>query len=147
MFIVQPLNAVYAVTRDQNKKNIELEWQVKDRTNKIIKKSWIVTGSDKWGLPTADGEKVYVALMAITQENGFKEQLVRFRAADIIDRMGWPKRSGESYKRLRVALQTLKGIDIYATNVFWDNKLKTHHPERAFSIIANYDIYSYRLQC
>ena len=141
MNLVEYPFAVLSKRSEAGQKTIELTWQDKDRQGQLVAKSWLVTGSDKWGLPTADGEKVYVALMALTKENGFKDQTIKFRAVDIIARLGWPKRSGESYRRLKNALQTLKGINIYATNVFWDNKIKNCHPMRAFSIIANYDHY------
>ena len=125
---------------EPEQKTIELKWQDKNK-GKVVEKSWLVTGSDRWGLPTEDAERLYVALMAITKENGFQEQTVNFRTLQIFEILQWPKRSGSSYQRLRKALQTLKGINIYATNVFWDNKLKKCHPMRSFSIINNYDEY------
>ncbi len=45
---------------------------------KPIKREWIVTGSDKFGLPLAADNDLLMAILAIGKENNFKTQTLKF---------------------------------------------------------------------
>ena len=132
--------ALLSTRANPDVKTIEISKQGTNRKGELVEQKWTVTGSDKFGLPTIIGEEVYIALMALTHQNGFKSQEISFKGVDALRKLGWPL-EGKSYWRLRKALRVLSGVNIYALNLFYDNKLKDYIPEKKFSIISNYDWY------
>ncbi len=107
-----------------------------------VERRWTVTGSDRFGLPTATDEEVYVALMEITKDQSFQSRTVPITRYDLIRRMGW-RPDGRSYKRVESALDRLKGVTIKAVNAFWDNQARRYITV-AFGIIDNYVLFDER---
>lgn len=138
MNLVEYPFALLSTRGNPDVKTIEITKQGTNKKGQLVEQKWIVTGSDKFGLPTIVAEEVYIALMALTHKNGFTNQEVEFQGAEALRQLGWPL-TGENYWRLRKALRVLSGVNIYAENLFYDNKTKDYLPERKFSIIANYD--------
>lgn len=101
-----------------------------------VERRWTVTGSDKYGLPTATDEEVYIALLEVTKDWGFRSRTVPITRYDLMRRMGW-KTDGRSYRRLEMSLDRLRGVSIKAVNAFWDNKARRYLTV-AFGIIDNY---------
>jgi len=130
--------ALLSTRSNPNVKTITITKQGTNKKGEVIEQKWIVTGSDQFGLPTIVAEEVYVALMAMTHSSGFTNQEIEFQGAEALRQLGWPL-EGKSYWRLRKALRVLSGVNIYAQNMFYDNKTKDYLPERKFSIISNYD--------
>lgn len=119
----------------KNLKTIERHWTSKGEDNKEKKFYKIITGSDKWGLPTFIGEEVYLACMELSHRQGFQNRKVYTTKYELIRLMGWVM-NGESYKRLIKAFNQLGGLWI-TTNAFWDNKQKKYR-EIGFGIIDDY---------
>ena len=140
MNLVEYPFALLSTRSNLDVKTIEISKQGTNRKGELVEQKWIVTGSDKFGLPTIMAEEVYIALMAQTHQDGFKNQEINFQGVDVLRQLGWPL-NGESYWRLRKALRVLSGVSIYAQNLFYDNKIKDYIPEKKFGIIAEYDWY------
>ena len=88
------------------------------------KRTVTITGSDKWGLPTAKDEDVVTGLLLLSYEQGFTSPKVQFTVYNFIQKLCWPY-SGQSYKRIKEALGRLVGVTI-ETDGWWDNKAKAY---------------------
>lgn len=88
-----------------------------DRQNGITR-HWVVTGSDEFGLPCSADEEIYIAMLALSKRNGFKDRTVYFSQYELLKLMQWPT-SGHQYKRLELALSRLSGVTIFA-DYFWN---------------------------
>jgi hypothetical protein len=118
---------------------IQFEDTVEGKDGLLIKRTWTVTGGEKFGLPLAADEEVYVVLMEVTKEHGFDQRTIPITRYDLIKRLGWPNK-GESYRRLREALDRLLGVTITARRAFWD-KAKQRYVDVGFHIIDDYALY------
>jgi len=118
---------------------IKFQDVISGKDGKAVIREWTVTGSEGYGLPVAGDEEVYVALMEITQEHGFRSAKVPITRYDLLRRMGWP-RDGHAYKRVQDALNRLMGVSIVANNSFWDNDAKRYVDE-GFHILEGYRLY------
>jgi len=116
-------------------KTIERKWISKGADGKEKKFSKIITGSDKWGLPTFIGEEVYLACMELSYRQGFESRTIYTSKRQILELMGWGG-GGLDYKRLIKAFNQLLGITI-TTNAFWDNEQKKYI-EIGFGIVDDY---------
>ena len=97
--------------------------------------NWVITGSDKFGLPVAIDEEVYVAMMKFTKDYDFQRHEVPFSRYQMISLMGWDN-TGKSYHRIRQALDRLAGVYIRADQ-FWDNRVR-QKVSRGFHILESY---------
>lgn len=128
--------AVLSKLAPHNVNTLEFYDVIRTSDGKTVERRWIVTGTEKYGLPTATDEEVYIALMEVTKEQGFGSRTVPITRYDVISRMGW-KPDGRSYTRLEGALDRLKTVSIKAENAFWDNAARRYITV-AFGIIDNY---------
>jgi len=123
---------------NESQETIEfLDWITVDR--KPVKREWIVTGSDKFGLPTAADEELYIALMKVSKDVAFENRrvpIVRYQLAKLL---GWGL-DGKSYERIEQGLDRLSGVRIKAKNAFWDNAKKKYVTVN-FGIIDDYYLY------
>jgi len=104
----------------EGKKTIEFTYEGRNTDGKRVEYAWVVTGSDKFGLPLAIDEEVYVALMKMLKDDGFANRTVRFKISQLLKIM----RSGTGkadYNRIEQALSRLTGVMIYSKNVFWQH--------------------------
>ena len=104
-----------------------------------VTRTWILTGSEEFGLPLASDEQVYVALMELTREQGFVNRVIYLTRYELIKRMGWPDKGG-SYRRLKGCLDRLLGVTITAQQAFWD-KTKQRYVDVGFHIVDDYALY------
>jgi plasmid replication initiation protein len=132
--------AVLSKHASDNQKTIEIIQEGEDAQRRPIRQEWIVTGSDAFGLPTASDDEVYVALMKLLRDTGFRERTVRFYIADLLDIMQ-SSRGKRDYERIAESLDRLTGVTIRAKNAFWDNQQKRHVTE-AFHILESYRLTS-----
>ncbi len=112
---------------------------ISGKDGKSVVRDWTITGSEAYGLPVAGDEEVYVALMEVTEEHGFRSARIPITRYDLLRRMDWP-RDGHSYKRVQDALNRLMGVSIVANNSFWDNEAKRYVDE-GFHILEGYRLY------
>ena len=119
-------------------KTIEFTDTIIGENNKIINRNWIVTGSDKFGLPLIQDNDVWLAILLIGKEQCFESRKINFSRYSLCKMMNW-KKGGNKYKRIEDALNRLSGVRVYAKNSFWDNEKKGYITKN-FGIIDDYEI-------
>ncbi|MBC7319246.1 replication initiator protein A, partial [bacterium] len=119
-------------------KTVEWHGETVTKDGVVRQASWIVTGSDKYGLPRYDDKDVLLALLYFWKEQGFQSQVLRVDSIlDVVKVLHWTV-SGNSYKKLDESLSRLVGITIKAIYSFWDNRIKDYLPIKAFHLLDNY---------
>jgi len=132
--------ALLADRQPEGVDTIEFSDVIKGKGGQTIERTWILTGSEEFGLPIASDEQVYVALMEITREQGFENRTIHTTRYELIKRLGWPDKGG-SYARLKGCLNRLLGVTITAKQAFWD-KTKQQYVDVGFHIIDDYALYN-----
>jgi len=123
---------------NSNHKTLEFTDTVHSRNGEPLKRHWIVTGADKFGLPTASDDEVLLGLLKLTVQSGFHDRKVYFTRYELLKILRWTT-EGRSYQRLQNAFDRLSGVRIKATNAFFDNETKAHST-RNFGIVDAYEI-------
>jgi hypothetical protein len=99
-----------------------------------------ITGSDKFGLPTAKDEDVLLALVQLTKiTNEFSDPEVCFTKHQIIELLGWENR-GWAYDRVEESLHRWKGVGIHYWNAWRDNAKGTWRDSEAIGVIEYFKI-------
>jgi len=124
--------------RPDNRQAIVHTGWITDQDGSRHEQSWIVRGLSGLGLPTEFDERVYVALMAVTAQHGFRDRRVPFsiyKLLKILDQ----EPSQRHYESVERALDRLKGVTIKAEGAFFDNSRKeVVRTAMAFNIIDKY---------
>jgi hypothetical protein len=123
---------------DPSIKTLEFTDAVKGKNGDLVNRKWIITGADKFGLPTSSDDEVLLGLLKLTADDGLKQRKVYFTRYELLKILRWTT-EGRSYSRLQNALDRLSGVRIKATNAFYDNENKLHST-RNFGIIDEYEI-------
>lgn len=110
-------------TRGDRRRAIEHEGWIVDKNGNRLQQKWKVSGSMDAGLPTEFDERVYVALMAISAQHGFKSRKVPFSIYRILKTMG-EGTDKSHYQVVERSLDRLKGATIKAEGAFRDNEKK-----------------------
>lgn len=123
----------------ENQKTIEVEQQVRTESGEVITQSWVVTGSDRYGLPLAIDEDIYIALMKILKDGGFRDRTIPFTRYQILKILGKDV-SKREYDRIQQSLDRLVGTTITSKNAFWDMRTRSY-VSKAFHIFDSYELY------
>ncbi|MFO0417345.1 MAG: replication initiator protein A [Pseudomonadota bacterium] len=123
---------------DPSVKTLEFSDYVKGKNGDVINRTWIITGADKFGLPTSSDDEVLLGLLKLTADEGLNNRKVHFTRYELLRILRWTT-EGRSYTRLQNALDRLSGVRIKASNAFYDNETKLHST-RNFGIIDAYEI-------
>ncbi|MBI3946804.1 MAG: replication initiator protein A [Armatimonadetes bacterium] len=123
----------------ENQKTIEVEQQVRADGGEVVTQSWVVTGSDRYGLPLAVDEDIYIALMKILKDSGFRDRTIPFTRYQILKILGKDV-SKREYDRIQQSLDRLVGTTITSKNAFWDNRARSY-VSKAFHIFESYELY------
>ncbi|MEY4667763.1 MAG: hypothetical protein RL518_462 [Pseudomonadota bacterium] len=123
---------------DPSIKTLEFSDTVKGKNGDVINRKWIITGADKFGLPTSSDDEVLLGLLKLTADDGLRSPKVHFTRYELLRILRWTT-EGRSYARLQNALDRLSGVRIKATNAFYDNESKLHST-RNFGILDAYEI-------
>lgn len=117
-------------------KTIEFSDTLHDwKTNKIITRRVSITGSDKFGLPTAKDEEVLLALLQLTKiSNNFTSPEVWFVKRQVIEILGWKNR-GWAYDRVEESLHRWKGVSIHYWNAWRDKATGSWCDSAAIGVI------------
>jgi hypothetical protein len=125
----------------RGQKTIEFEDRFYDGAGKLITRRVTITGSDKYGLPTAKDDEVILGLIQLTRRaNGFSSRTVRFSRSDLIRLLAWPD-TGPSYKRLTLAFHRWLGVSLHYDNAWWD-KAQERWTTVGFHIIESFKLAS-----
>lgn len=130
--------SVLSTRSDPSIKTLEFTDSVRGKNGEVIERKWIITGADKFGLPTASDDEVLLGLLKATVDHGFRDRKVYFTRYELLRTLRWTT-EGRSYQRLQRALDRLSGVRIKATNGFYDNESKSHST-RNFGIVDAYEI-------
>jgi hypothetical protein len=123
---------------DPSVKTLEFSDTVKGKNGDVVNRSWIITGADKFGLPTSSDDEVLLGLLKLTADDGLRNRKIHFTRYELLKILRWTT-EGRSYARLQNALDRLSGVRIKASNAFYDNESKAHST-RNFGIIDAYEI-------
>lgn len=117
---------------------IEHEWETQHPiTGRTVRAVWRAEGSPELGLPGPSEERLYLALMELSREQGFA-QVVAFTRHDLVKRLDWPHNQ-HSYRMVTEGFRRLKAVSITSENAFWDASIKSFRTV-GFGIVDNYDI-------
>lgn len=132
-------------SRGDSRDAIIHEGSVVDKNGNRHNQRWVVSGDSVLGLPNEFDERVYVALMAITAQQGFTSRKVPFSVYQVI-KLIQQSTGRRSYEFVEQSLDRLKGITIKTKGAFFDNATRELvHTAMAFNLIDKYWI-SYREQ-
>ncbi|HPO82623.1 MAG TPA: replication initiator protein A [bacterium] len=116
-------------------KTIEWTGEVTLKDGRKTTGEWVVTGTDKYGLPTPSDRDVFLGLMYYWYKNGLKDRELEIgNMNEFLKFIKWTN-DKRAYDRLKESLERLKGVTIFARYSFWDNEIKDYLPLVAFSIL------------
>ena len=130
--------AVLSTRINPNVKTLEFSDTQKMPNGDLVERQWILTGADKFGLPTATDDDVVLGLICLTMDQGFRDRKVYFTRYELLRILRWST-EGKSYSRVTKSLDRLSGARIRATNAFYDNSLKAYQTKN-FGIIDAYEL-------
>ena len=121
-------------------KTLEFQDEIYDQKRKqLVARKLTITGSDKFGLPTAKDDEVILGLIHLTkQANNFTDRRVRFQRSDLIRLLRWPD-TGQSYRRISKSLACWLGVTLYYENSWWDKQTGSWIT-KGFHIIDGFEI-------
>jgi hypothetical protein len=126
----------------RDRKTYSFTQRITDHEGTLVKQSWSVLGSDKYGLPTPYDDDVLIALLYCYKEQKPQGKQIHFSLYKLcqIMRKALSKRE---YDRMRDSLNRLTSTTIVATNCFYDNLVKSWVSE-AFHLFDRYKLYQER---
>lgn len=130
--------SVLSTRTDPSIKTLEFKDTVTTKSGREIKREWVITGADKFGLPTSTDDEVLLGLLKLSVDSRFESNKVYFTRYELLRILRWTT-EGRSYTRLQNSLDRLSGVRIKATNAFFDNDTKSHSTKN-FGIIDAYEI-------
>ena len=122
-----------------NRKTYTLTQQIIDSQGRMVKQTWSVLGSDKYGLPTPYDDDVILALLYCYKDQNLQGRKVHFtlyRLCHIMQKT----LSKREYDRIRESLNRLTSTTIAATNCFYDNAAKSWVSE-TFHLFDRHKLY------
>jgi hypothetical protein len=129
---------VLSTRATSNLKTLEFKDTVRGKNGELVNRSWIITGADKFGLPTSSDDEILLGLLKLTVDEGFRDRKIYFTRYELLRILRWTT-EGRNYVRLQKALDRLSGVRIKATNAFYDNETKLHST-RNFGILDGYEL-------
>ncbi|MFO0849927.1 MAG: replication initiator protein A [Gemmataceae bacterium] len=134
-----PLSAVSDRFLD-GRKTVVFRDQVWDPDRKaFLKRELAISGSDRYGLPTAKDEDVLLACVQLSARQDFGDRQVRFSRYELLKLLRWPD-EGKSYQRLSQSLRRWKGVTVYSDRAFYDHARKSW-VTRDFGVFDNLSVY------
>lgn len=119
-------------------KTLEFSDSIRTKNGDLVERKWLITGADKFGLPTSSDDEVLLGLLKLTVDDGIRSRKVHFTRYELLKTLRWST-EGRSYFRLQKALDRLAGLRIKATNAFYDNDAKCHST-KVFGLLDAYEI-------
>ena len=98
-----------------------------------------ISGSDRYGLPTAKDEDVLLACVQLASMDDFRSREVHFTRHELLKLLRWDG-STRNYRRLLTSLRRWLGVTIYSDRAFYDHANKSW-VNRDFGIFDNLYVY------
>jgi hypothetical protein len=130
--------AVLSTRVDSKIKTLEFTDYTRGPKGEMVERRWIITGADKFGLPTATDDDVVLGLIRLSMDQDFRQPKVYFTRYELLKTLRWST-EGRSYQRLVKSLDRLSGVRIRSSNSFYDNATKSYQTSN-FGIIDAYEI-------
>lgn len=105
----------------------------------LVPRSLTISGSDRYGLPTAKDDDVLLACVQLSSIGSFHSREVHFSRYEVLKLLRW-KDETKNYRRLSVSLRRWKGVTVYSDRAFYDHSRKSW-VNRDFGILDNLYIY------
>ena len=116
--------ALLADRAPQGCKTLTYEDRIQDRAGGgYVTRRLTVSGSDRFGLPTALDDEVSLGLLQLTKAENFANRRVRFNRYQLLRILGW-RDEGKSYVRLDKSLKRWTGVTLFYENAWRDNREK-----------------------
>lgn len=103
-----------------------------------------ISGSDRYGLPTAKDDDVLLACIQISRLSDFASPEVNFSRYEILKLLRWAD-DARNYERVATSLRRWKGLTVYSDRAFYDHEQKSW-VNRDFGIFDNLTIYRREVQ-
>lgn len=107
--------------------------------NRELPRRLTISGSDRYGLPTAKDDDVLLACIQISKLGDFATPEVSFSRYEIIKLLRWADET-RNYERVSTSLRRWKGLSIYSDRAFYDHEEKSW-VNRDFGVFDNLNIY------
>lgn len=134
-----PLSSI-AERRLDGKKTIVFEEPIFDRVEgKVVQRRLTISGSDRFGLPSAKDDDVLLACMQISKLQDFQSPVVTFSRYEILKMLRLSD-STANYARIATSLRRWKGLTIFSDRAFYDHQHKSW-VNRDFGIFDTLYIY------
>jgi hypothetical protein len=134
-----PLSAVSDRFLD-GRKTVVFKDQVWDPDRKaFLDRELAISGSDRYGLPTAKDEDVLLACVQLSARDDFRDREVRFSRYELLRLLRWPD-EGKSYRRVSTSLRRWKGVTVYSNRAFYDHARRSW-VTRDFGVFDNLNVY------
>jgi hypothetical protein len=78
-----------------------------------------ISGSDRYGLPTAKDDDILLACIQISKLSDFASPEVHFSRYEILKLLRWPDEA-KNYSRISTSLRRWKGLTVYSDRAFYD---------------------------
>jgi hypothetical protein len=135
--------AEFPITLLADRKDVSMitrEVPVRDeRTGLTVLRKVTVTGSEQYGLPSAQDNLVLLGLIYLTKRaNNFRERRIWFTRSELIKVLGWPD-SGQSYSRVELSLKRWSTVFVLYENSWWE-KPKQTYSSKGFGIIDDFEV-------
>ena len=98
-----------------------------------------ISGSDRYGLPTAKDEDVLLGCLQLTRMADFRSREVQFSRYELLKLLRWPDES-KYYQRLANSLRRWKGVTLFSDRAFYDHGRKSW-VNRDFGVFDNLYFY------
>ena len=105
--------AVLSTRSNPKIKTLEFSDTQRLKSGELIERKWIITGADKFGLPTSTDDDVVLGLIKLSMDQGFRDRKIYFTRYELLKALRWST-EGRSYQRLIKSLDRLSGARIRA---------------------------------
>lgn len=105
----------------------------------FVPRSLTISGSDRYGLPTAKDDDVLLACVQLSSIGDFHSRETHFSRYELLKLLRW-KDETKNYRRLSVSLRRWKGVTVYSDKAFYDHSRKSW-VNRDFGLFDNLYIY------
>lgn len=112
--------------------------------NRELPRRLTISGSDRYGLPTAKDDDVLLACIQISKLGDFATPEVTFSRYEIIKLLRWADDT-RNYERVATSLRRWKGLSIFSDRAFYDHQQKSW-VNRDFGVFDNLNIYRKEVQ-
>jgi Replication initiator protein A len=112
-------------------------WDAERR--EMLPRELAISGSDRYGLPTAKDDDVLLACVQLSSMQDFRSREAHFSRYGLLKLLRWED-STRNYRRLLTSLRRWKGVTIYSTRAFYDHAAKSW-VNRDFGLLDNLYVY------